>query len=154
MAIKFTVSALSPAPISIETPFKTLLFFPALAVSAPSYMSSTLTSILQAIFSTLTPPTTPSASSPSVTPKFSYTAIAGTRTPKPSKIEKATFSALPSLSTTLMLPTTLKIAKATFFAALTPITTPKIAKLTFTISKPVAYMTMEDLFRKFASCNT
>ena len=123
----------------------------AMPLSSSSVLASpTTTSILQVTFSV---PPSLLASSLSAMPKLSYAAIAGTRTPKLSKIAKATFSALPTPPTTPLPLTTPKIAKATLFAAFTPLTTPKIAKPICTIPKPAAYMTIEDLFWKFAPCN-
>ncbi|MCJ1269991.1 hypothetical protein MMC22_009884 [Lobaria immixta] len=104
---------------------------------------------------TPTPPTTssapptPPASTHSATPKLSYAAIAGSRAPfTPPTTPRITkhVSSIP-------------IAKATFSALLTPTTptlptTPKIAKSTCTMPKPATYMTIEDLFRKFAPRNT
>ena len=91
------------------------------------------------LFSSFALPT-PLASSPSATSKLSYATIADPCMP---------FT--PS--------TTLKVTKATSFAPPTPLTTPtpatpKIAKSTCAIPKPATYMTIEDLFWKFASCNT
>lgn len=112
------------------------------SVPAPSHASPTPTSILQATFSTFTSPTTPSAST-SATPKLSHAAIAGSRTP-PTTL---TTSKIPLSSPALA-------ALASSHAFLTPPTTSKIAKPTCAISKPIAYMTIDDLFWKFASRTT
>ncbi|MCJ1271732.1 hypothetical protein MMC22_011637 [Lobaria immixta] len=113
---------------------------PLSALAMPPFSSYVLaslapTAILQATFSA---PKTPPAST-SATPKLSYAAIAGSRTPPTTP----TTSKIPLSSPALA-------ASASSHAPLTPPTTPKIAKPTCAMPKPAAYMTMDDLFRKFA----